>query len=124
MTPRQARASGGGTSPVPSTPDGRYIIVRGRLWRKADPSLPPDERARLAAELMAARRAAGAARRSGDEKKLRDARAAVHAAKCALGERGAVWWTDGTRDYTRFLVKNTPYAAWHAGLALDEGSRA
>jgi hypothetical protein len=26
------------------TPDGRYIMVRGRLWRATNPNLPEDER--------------------------------------------------------------------------------
>lgn len=34
------------------TPDQRYIIVRGRLWRAANPDLFEDERASLVAELM------------------------------------------------------------------------
>jgi len=33
-----------------------------------------------------------------------------------LGERGPVWWADGTPDYNRHLAKNTPYAEWYAGL--------
>jgi hypothetical protein len=33
-----------------------------------------------------------------------------------LGERGPPWWDDGARDYNRYLVKNTPYAAWYVGL--------
>lgn len=42
------------------------------------------------------------------------AREAVDRAKVALGERGPVWWTDGTKDFNRYLVKNSPYAAWYA----------
>lgn len=101
---------------VLTTPDGRYIVVRGRLWRRSDPALSENDRARLSSELMAARRAVAAAGRTGDEAKLAAARAAVHEAKCALGERGPVWWSDGARDFTRFLAKNTPYAEWYAGL--------
>ena len=117
VNPRPASpAAMDASSPVLSTPDDRYIIVRDRLWRKANPSLSPDERARLTNELMSARRAVGAAQRAGDDTRLREARAAVHRAKTLLGERGPVWWTDGARDYTRFLVRNTPYAAWYASL--------
>lgn len=29
------------------TPDGRYLIVRGRLWRAANPRLDPSEKERL-----------------------------------------------------------------------------
>jgi hypothetical protein len=98
------------------TPDGRYLVVRGRLWRRADPRLAPTERERLVRALMAARRAVAAARRAGDRRALRTAGQKVHAAKVALGERGPVWWSDGAPDYTRTLAKNSPYAEWFAGL--------
>ena len=74
------------------TPDGRSIVVDGRRWRATDPTLPEERRAELVAELMDARRAVGAARRSGDAEAERAARARVHAAKVALGERGPKWW--------------------------------
>lgn len=54
--------------------------------------------------------------KAGDKDAERLARAAVDAAKHALGERGPVWWTDGAPDYNRYLAKNTPYAAWFAQL--------
>ena len=98
--------------PYPTTPDGRYFVVRGRLWRCANPALAPDERARLVRDLMAARRAMGAARRAGDAAAGAAARAAVQAAKVALGERGPVWWDDGAPDHNRRMARNTPYAAW------------
>jgi hypothetical protein len=91
-------------------------VVRGRLWRCANPSLPEAERARLVAALMTARREVSAARRTGDEGALRVARAAVDATKRALGERGPVWWADGAPDYNRRLARNTPYAAWYAAI--------
>ncbi|MEA9557078.1 hypothetical protein VC273_14510 [Xanthomonas nasturtii] len=99
-----------------TTPDGRYLIVRGRLWRTSDPQLSAAVRARLVAELMDARRAVKAAKRHDDAQQLARARAEVDAAKIALGERGPVWWTDGADDLTRHLVKNTPYADWFDGL--------
>ncbi len=99
---------------MPRTPDGRYIVVRGRLWRTSNPHLPDDERQRLVDLLMDARRDVGTAKRSGDEAAERMARAQVHTAKVALGERGDVWWHDGTPDYNRYLAKNTPYAEWWA----------
>ena len=106
--------------PVLETPDGRYIVVRGRLWRKANPALSPTERERLTKEVMDARREVGAALRAQDDARLSHARVAVHTAKCSLGERGPVWWADGVRDYTRFLARNTPYASWYRQLELDE----
>ena len=62
---------------------------------------------------MQARRDVKSALRTEDAAALRQARDAVQAAKVALGERGPVWWTDGAKDYNRYLVKNTPYAAWY-----------
>ena len=98
----------------PRTPDGRYIVVRGRLWRATDPRLSDEERGRHTAALMAARREVGVALRAGDAARLRAARQAVDAAKVALGERGPVWWDDGAPDLNRRLVRNTPYAEWFA----------
>ena len=96
------------------TPDGRYLIVRGRLWRAANPYLPAAARDALVHQLMQARRAVKTAGRTGDTVALREARAAGDAAKVKLGERGPVWWTDGAKDFNRHLVKNTPYAGWYA----------
>ena len=100
------------------TPDGRYLVVRGRLWRRTNPVLPPDERDRHVRALMDARRGVRVALRAGDTTAERAHRAAVHAAKTALGERGAVWWDDGAPDYTRRLARTTPYAAWWATVAV------
>jgi hypothetical protein len=114
----------GMTSPV--TPDGRYVVVRGRLWRRADPALDPAERERLTRELMAARRAKGLAIRAHDDAGRETARARVDAAKRALGERGPVWWSDGAPDLTRHLARTGPYAAWFAALEArgdDVGGR-
>ncbi|MBO9512266.1 hypothetical protein J7347_12175 [Erythrobacter sp. A6_0] len=103
--------SEGGSSDGPErTPDGRYIVVRGRLWRSSDPSLDEDERQRWVDALMDARRSVAATKRNGDAEAEKAARAKVHEAKIALGERGPVWWDDGAPDYTRKLLKNTPYA--------------
>ncbi|XYI01083.1 hypothetical protein ACMHYB_15545 [Sorangium sp. So ce1128] len=98
------------------TPDGRYLIVRGRLWRRANPSLPEEARKRLVAELMAARREVGRALRAGDERALRAARCRVNEAKIALGERGPPWWSDGAPDENRRLVASTGYARWYDEL--------
>lgn len=65
---------------------------------------------------MNARRAVKAATRAGDSARLATARAAVNAAKVSLGERGPVWWKDGTKDFNRYLVKNTPYADWYSTI--------
>lgn len=86
--------------------------MRGRLWRASNPGLPPAERERLVKDLMAARRAVRDA--AGNPDRLQEARAAVDAAKVALGERGPAWWTDGAPDLNRKLARNTPYANWAA----------
>jgi hypothetical protein len=101
----------------PRTPDGRYFVVRGRLWRSTNPALTEGERVRLTAVLMRARRAVGSARRDSDMDALREARAAVDAAKTALGERGPVWWTDGAPDFNRHMARTTPYADWYRTIA-------
>lgn len=91
----------------PVTPDGRYFLVRGRLWRMSNPALDPAHRAELVRELMLARR-------------TRD-RAGVDKAKRALGERGDPWWADGAPDWNRYLAKNTPYANWAAQIPPSTG---
>lgn len=108
-----ARTVGSG---YPVTPDGRYFVVRGRLWRMSDPRLSEEERARLTRELMRARRGVRDAMRSGDEGALKAARVAVDAAKVALGERGPVWWEDGAPDWNRRMVANSPYSSWFSSL--------
>ncbi|OUC52719.1 hypothetical protein CA262_18965 [Sphingobium sp. GW456-12-10-14-TSB1] len=100
----------------PATPDGRYFVVRGRLWRLANPALDEDVRATLVSDLMQARRAVRDARKNGDVSAEREAHAAADIAKRGLGERGSVWWTDGAPDYNRHMARNTPYADWFAAL--------
>lgn len=100
----------------PATLDGRYFVVRGRLWRRADPSLAEARRARLVAELMRARRAVRDALRQDDHAALAIARAEVAQEKMALGERGPVWWRDGAPDLNRHMAVNTAYAEWFAQL--------
>jgi len=101
----------------PTTPDGRYFVVKERLWRTSDPGLAPERRQTLVEQLMQARRQVGLALKARDLAAERTARAAVDEAKRALGERGPVWWTDGAPDYNRRMVANTPYAGWYAALA-------
>ncbi|MEO9000164.1 MAG: hypothetical protein ABI287_01285 [Rhodanobacter sp.] len=93
-----------------TTPDGRYVVVGGRLWRSSNPGLSAERREDLVRELMTARRGVKAALRARDPAKLAHARSAVDAAKVALGERGPAWWSDGASDFNRHLVKNSPYA--------------
>lgn len=112
--------------PVLFTPDRRYIVVRGWLWRAANPALTTEQKEALTRRLMQARREVAASKRTEDAQRLARARAEVDAAKIALGERGPVWWTDGAPDLNRRLARNTPYAAWyqtakHTGGDEDAG---
>lgn len=106
----------------PITPDRRYFVVRGRLWRCSNPLLTEERRKHLTRELMSARRDKGQAMRNGDASAREEARKRVEAAKQALGERGPVWWDDGAPDWNRHMVHNTPYAAWYTEHLQAEAS--
>ncbi len=98
----------------PVTRDGRYFVVKGRLWRCSNPNLSAEVRSELVHELMIARRAVrNALATRGD---VDAARAQVDAAKRALGERGPVWWTDGSPDFSRCAIDETPYHQWFKTL--------
>ena len=101
----------------PQTPDGRYFVVRGRLWRLSNPGLSAEEREHWVRRLMAARRAVATGRREGNDAALAQARRQVNEAKIALGERGPVWWSDGAPDLNRRMARNTPYAEWFSQIA-------
>lgn len=99
----------------PHTPDGRYFVVRGRLWRTSDPGLDENMREVLVKELMAARRAVKDSK--GDPEATAAARRRMDDAKVRLGERGPPWWSDGAPDYNRQMARNTPYADWFEATA-------
>ncbi|MCF7533600.1 hypothetical protein [Pseudomonas petrae] len=100
----------------PTTPDGRYFVVKGQLWRCSNPALAEEERQQWVNGLMKARQAVKAAKRAEDAAALKAARASVNAAKIALGERGPVWWLDGAADFNRYKALNTPYREWFESL--------
>ncbi|OLP54683.1 hypothetical protein BJF92_12705 [Rhizobium rhizosphaerae] len=105
----------------PETPDGRYFVVRGRLWRRSNPALDEAGRTNWVKALMTARRAVRDSK--GDAAATAQARQRVDAAKIALGERGPVWWQDGAPDFNRRMVRNTPYADWFAAQDVDDGGK-
>jgi len=100
----------------PTTLDGRYFVVKGQLWRCSNPAIPEDARQRLVNQLMDARREVKRAKFEDDLSALKLAHEMINAAKVALGERGNVWWTDGSPDYNRYRVVDTPYADWYDKL--------
>lgn len=89
------------------TPDGRHVVIDGRRWRATDPDIPADVAGLLRTALMRARRDVGAALRTTDVQAEQAARARVHAAKTALGERGTPWWEQTAQERR---------ARWEAGL--------
>lgn len=101
----------------PTTPDGSYFVVNSKLWLCSNPSLHTDVRQSLVNELMAARREVKTAKASGDAEQPKGTRARVQKAKVQLGERGLVWWDDGSPDFNQFQVKNTPYSEWYKSVA-------
>ena len=101
----------------PHTPDGRYFVSKGVLWRCTNPALPDTERRALVKALMKGR---VGVRNASTDAEMSVARAAVDAAKVALGERGPVWWSDGAEPVDRKKPDNTPYADWWAGLSEEE----
>ncbi|MFF5757787.1 hypothetical protein [Streptomyces longwoodensis] len=95
------------------TPDGHFVVIKGRKWRATDPLVPDDVGARLRQHLMSARRAVRSATSAGDASAERAARARVQRAKVALGERGTPWWEQSDGERRR---------RWEEGLAgLDAG---
>ena len=104
----------------PDTPDGRYFVSKGRLWRRTNPALDDTTRRAAVKALMQARRAVGQAT---TESETRAARDAVDAAKRDLGERGPVWWEDGAPDEGGKHPRNSAYAGWWAELDAEAQAR-
>ncbi|RSZ63773.1 DUF3253 domain-containing protein [Corynebacterium hylobatis] len=103
---------------VEHTPDGRYIVVKGRRWRAADPSIPEPLRAELVAALMTGRRMV---RTHGDA-----ARVMVHDAKVSLGERGDPWWeptAEGRRQRIAATVRTLARARGEGAFVTDDVAR-
>jgi hypothetical protein len=99
----------------PVTPDGRYFVVRGKLWRMSDPTLDAYEKSLLVKQLMDARRAVKDAKSARDRDAEAKAHHVVDEAKRALGAWSGLW-NDGSPDLNRQAVKNSPYADWYSRL--------
>ncbi|NYF13980.1 hypothetical protein HDC34_002274 [Pseudoclavibacter sp. JAI123] len=72
----------------------RWLVVKGRRWRRTDPSLPTDVVERLKSHLGRGRSGVGAAKRRGDDSAVAASRKRVGLAKHGLGERGPRWWEE------------------------------
>ncbi len=101
----------------PNTPDGRYFVAKGVLWRCTNPALSDGERRAQVKALMKGR---VGERKAETGEEIRAARAAIDAAKRALGERGPVWWDDGAEPVDGQKPENTPYAEWWASLPDED----
>jgi hypothetical protein len=78
----------------------------------SDPKLNEFERRKLKAKLGLLRTRGRVAHLSGDDLLVQELRHEIDRIKQALGERGPVWWADGTPDYNGRLVTASPYASW------------
>ena len=72
--------------------DERFFLHSGRRWRKTDPSLPEDVKARLMSHLGRGRSGVRNSAKGDDGAALPRARRTVQLAKEGLGERGTAWW--------------------------------
>jgi len=82
----------------PPADDDKWLVVKGRRWRRTDPGL--DERIvdELKSHLGKARNAVKSAKKSGTDAELKAARERVDTAKHGLGERGDYWWEMSLAD--------------------------
>jgi hypothetical protein len=81
-----------------TTDDGHHVVINGRRWRATDPSIPDARRRELVELLMAWRREVRRTKGTDGES---TARAGVHGAKVALGERGDPPWWEQTASQRR-----------------------
>ena len=84
-----------------TTDDERFFLHSGRRWRKTDPSLPEDVKARLMSHLGRGRSGVRNSAKGDDGAALPRARRTVQLAKEGLGERGTPWWEQSAADRRR-----------------------
>jgi hypothetical protein len=95
---------------------GRPVLRCARQALSDGQSRPPSrKKSILVDELVKARSAVRSAKLACDQVEEAAAHCAVDTVKRELGERGAVWWTDGAPDFNRHKVTDTPYARWFSG---------
>ena len=81
-----------------TTDDERFFLHSGRRWRKTDPSLPEDVKARLMSHLGRGRSGVRNSAKGDDGTALPRARRTVQLAKEGLGERGTPWWEQSAAE--------------------------
>ncbi len=81
-----------------TTDDERFFLHSGRRWRKTDPSLPDDVKARLMSHLGRGRSGVRNSAKGDDGTALPRARHTVQLAKEGLGERGTPWWEQSAAE--------------------------
>ncbi|TFW00364.1 biopolymer transporter Tol [Orlajensenia leifsoniae] len=81
------------------TPDSeRWLTIRGRRWRRTDPSLPEDLVQALKSHLGRGRSGVRSAKLKNDPDATAAARVRVGLAKKGLGERGPYWWDESEEE--------------------------
>ncbi|MCH8559147.1 biopolymer transporter Tol [Nesterenkonia sp. LB17] len=70
----------------------RWLVIKGRRWRRTDPALPEELVAALKSHLGRGRSGVGAGKKTGDDERVAASRRRVGLAKTGLGERGPYWW--------------------------------
>ena len=70
----------------------KWMVIKGRKWRRTDPELPEDMVAELKSHLGTARNAVRTAKKTGTDEDVSAARNRVNIATHGLGERGDYWW--------------------------------
>ena len=103
------------------TPDDRYIVVGGRLWRASNPALDDAERVRWVTTLMDARRTIGSAKRRGDAMAERRARQRVQPRRWRSASAALCGGTTGRR--TRAGDSSTTRATPRGSRARSVGDR-
>lgn len=78
--------------------DEKWLVVKGRRWRRTDPSLPEDVVAALTSHLGRGRSGVRVGKQARDDAAVAAARRRVGLAKHGLGERGPRWWDEPEAD--------------------------
>lgn len=113
------------SDPRDTSDDERFFLHSGRRWRRTDPSLPEDVKARLMSHLGRGRSGVRNSAKGDDGGALPRARRTVQLAKEGLGERGTPWWEQSAAERTaRWTAALEELDALHPKRADGAGERA